>query len=201
MTVLPGQVYERWTVLEQAPDRFNRPQWLCQCACGTTRPVAATALINGYSKSCGCLRLDRKRKACTTHGQHSSSEYSSYFNMRQRCENPKNKDYPVYGGCGIVVCPEWQTFERFLTDMGPKPTPQHTIERKDNSKGYSPDNCRWATRIEQLSNTRRNRYIEFEGQRYTISEWARRKGLRRHLLRWRLDHNWTIADALNTPVS
>lgn len=83
-----------------------------------------------------------------------SAEYSVWVGMRRRCHDPKFKSYPDYGGRGITVCERWLSFANFLADMGRRPSPAHSIERKDNDRGYAPDNCIWATRDAQATNRR-----------------------------------------------
>jgi hypothetical protein len=125
------------------------------------------------------------------------SEYLAWANAIQRCENPKNEHYPRWGGRGIHMCAIWRaSYRAFLADMGPKPTPTHQLDRIDNSKGYEPGNCRWATPTEQSSNTRRNRFVEFDGVTLTISAWARKLGIPEDRIRGRLDNGWTTRDAL-----
>lgn len=143
---------------------------------------------------------------CVTHGHafvgNRSPEYRTWNNMTQRCTNPKHTNFHRYGGRGITVCERWlNSFAAFLEDMGPKPTPKHEIERKDNDKGYSPDNCRWATHKEQCRNFGRNRLLTFDGKTMCISAWAEHLGIHRQTLKHRLDSGWTLERALTTVKS
>lgn len=115
--------------------------------------------------------------------------------MHQRCTNPNSQMWHLYGGRGIGVDPRWGDFVQFITDMGPRPE-GGTLERIDSNGDYTPSNCRWATVLEQNRNTSRNRFIEHDGERRTVSEWARHLGLHRATLRHRLESGWSVAEAL-----
>jgi hypothetical protein len=105
--------------------------------------------------------IGRMNNGNTTHGMTKSTTYNTWKGMKARCHNPRSKDYPNYGGRGLVVCEQWRTsFEAFLADMGPRPSPRHSLDRRDNDKGYGPDNCRWITPAEQQHNTRRTQLNE-----------------------------------------
>ena len=120
--------------------------------------------------------------------------------MRSRCNNPRRKRYKDYGGRGITVCDRWQVFENFFADMGHPPTSKHSLDRKDNNKGYSPDNCRWATQTEQANNTRKNVRITFQGKTLTMKEWARELHVNYWSLRGRLrNYKWSVERAFTTP--
>jgi hypothetical protein len=118
--------------------------------------------------------------------------------MRSRCLNPSDQNFANYGGRGITVCERWRSFEAFLADMGERP-PGHSVERKDNDGPYSPENCVWATRVEQANNSRRNLRVAFQGETLTATQWARRFGLRPQVVRWRLHRGWPIERALAEP--
>lgn len=160
---LQGRTFGRLTVMRKAAsDRFGHVRWECSCSCGATPTVQARHLAEGLTRSCGCLRSDTSRVVNARHGQSRvgkrSAEYRIWCGMKGRCSNERGPAFKDYGGRGIRVCPEWEaSFEVFFADMGPRPTPQHSLDRKDNDRGYEPGNCRWATKSEQAFNRRPKR--------------------------------------------
>jgi len=132
--------------------------------------------------------------------QTNSPTYRVWSDMKSRCLNPTHHAFGRYGGRGITVCERWVLFENFLSDMGHKPEGLW-LERKNNSKGYSAENCYWATPIEQQNNKRSNVILEHEGMRMTVSQWAKVTGIDRNVLFARLRTGWTIAETLRTPVA
>ena len=136
------------------------------------------------------------------HGVSKSPEHRSWLSMMTRCvwSTPDREDWHLYQGRGITVCERWLDFANFLTDMGPKPTPRHTIDRYPDGDGnYEPKNCRWATPKEQARNWKhRNVLISFNGESLTMSEWAERIGIARESLRDRFQSGWSIEKALTT---
>ena len=135
-----------------------------------------------------------------THGKTQTAEYRVWSAMKRRCLNPNVIGFDKYGERGITICDRWiNSFEAFLEDMGERP-PMHTIERVDNALGYSPDNCTWATRKEQASNTRRNHNITFEGITKTLTQWAEYLGLKQSTIRQRMSRGWSIKQALTIPL-
>ena len=161
-------------------DAKRFPQWVCRCLCpeGKVWTVIEGNITQGKVISCGCLGKKHRTEAVTTHGMADTSEYRSWQDMRNRCNDPKNKKYKDYGARGIKVCEEWnQSFEAFFRDMGLKPSPEHTLERADNDGNYLKPNCFWATRQVQANNRRSNRWITYKGERVTLAEAIRRSGL------------------------
>lgn len=124
----------------------------------------------------------------------------SWLSMKQRCDNQNWKQYADYGGRGISYDPAWSEFSVFMADMGEAPEGM-TLDRIDNSKGYSKANCRWATRKEQSRNRRMNRYLELNGERMIVAEWAEKLGVKSRLLRVRLNRGWSVEKTLLTPVA
>src|SRR5258708_7439859 len=176
---LTGKRFGRWTVLHFAHairyPKCAKAVWRCRCDCGTEKNVRAESLRNGTSLSCRCLQREVQRDLQTIHGhtRHnglSSAEYTAWAHMIQRCTNPNCEEWKNYGLRGISVCGYWLTFSNFFADMGSKPTPNHTLERVNNNESYSADNCVWATYACQSRNHRRNRWIEWNGERRVITD-------------------------------
>lgn len=125
-------------------------------------------------------------------------EWTVWCSMKQRCSNPKAVQFANYGGRGIQVCQRWMKFDNFLADMGFRPSREHSLDRIDNSKGYSPDNCRWATHQEQQRNIRTNVRVTFQGLDLTVAEWSAKTGIPASALYQRFDEGWDAARALTT---
>ena len=176
----------------------------CRCDCGRIITAKVSALRACSTQSCGCLRLERALEANTKHGMArktgTSPEFHVWVALNQRCYNPNVSGWHNYGGRGIKVCDRWRdSFEAFLEDMGPRTSPDLSIERIDNNEGYSKENCKWAKKSEQVRNMRKNRWIEFGGERLIIEDWAKRVGICTPSLRKRL-RAWTTEKALTTPA-
>lgn len=197
-----GRRFARLTVLHidqsRTKGKWRRAYWICQCECGALRSIRGESLRNGNTKSCGCLTRERLRSLLTTHHDSFTLEYKSWTAMIQRCTNPKNRSYPDYGGRGIKVCDRWRrSYENFLSDMGRRPSPKHSLDRINNHLGYSPTNCQWATREKQQNNKRTNRTITCHSITRTLPEWSRLTGIHPNTIRTRLDIlGWTVGQAL-----
>lgn len=156
---LTGRRYGRLIAVAFSESRKGWAYWECLCDCGKSRIIRAGNLQTGQCRSCGCLAAEssaitaRKR---TTHGGSYSIEYRTWHGMKDRCGNPNNPKFKLYGGRGISVCTRWHdSFANFLADMGPRPSDRHSIDRfPDGNGNYQPGNCRWATYSEQNSNRR-----------------------------------------------
>jgi len=160
---LIGKRFGRLVVIGEKSERDKRGHvlWECLCDCGNKCVVLGYSLGSGKTNSCGCLNIER----LTKHGMHESIEYKVWENMKQRCTNKKAHAYEHYGGRGIYVCERWRDFKNFFEDMGKRPNKSFSIERRNNSDGYCPENCYWTTQTTQTRNTRisKNNSTGFKG--------------------------------------
>lgn len=194
---LTGRSFGNWQVLERGETKSTRIYWICKCVCGKEKQVSGAHLSSGRTTNCGCSRPKGKAAGQYKHGLSKTHPlYQTWEGMKGRCKN-----MATYGGRGITVCDRWEkSFEAFLDDMGNKPSPLHSIDRIDNTKGYSPDNCRWATSEQQSRNTSKNRIVEYGGVRKPLIDWALEFGINYGTLKTRLNKGMPISDALTTPL-
>lgn len=206
--------YGKLVVLRQGISRFHNTKergvrecrrWVCQCDCGNIIERAEKDLIGGRCDSCLSCAYTGENNANYKHGASAGKrgdrayapEYRTWCAIKTRCYNPNSDEYYVYGGRGIQMCDAWlNSFEAFFDDMGPKPTPQHTIDRKNNDKGYCPDNCRWATDQEQRRNRRSNRRITIDNTTHCLVEWFEIIGTKKSTFEWRERQGWSIEESL-----
>ena len=164
--MIEGQRFGRLVALSKAnsyvaPNGRKSAKWLCKCDCGEFVEILATSLVRGHTRSCGCLARDVSFLSATKHGREGTRLYDVWTNMKQRCGNPQNPRFSDYGGRGITVCEEWLDFSNFASwadSSGYDETAGRglcTLDRIDNDRGYSPDNCRWVDMHEQRMNQRR----------------------------------------------
>lgn len=189
-----GAKFGRWTVIGVGGRTNDRRQRLvCRCECGNEKEVKVGNLRSGQSKSCGCIAVEGLVSRSTLHG-HSiggkpSLTFSTWRSMLSRCNCQNHTHYRLYGGRGVKVCYRWLTFENFLSDMGLRPSSMHTLDRYPNKDGdYTPDNCRWATKMEQNRNQSINRWITHpDGRRMIAADWAKLIGITKSGLNYRLN--------------
>jgi len=209
--------FGRLVVLGRDTSRVSSKEafWRCHCLCGNDVTVSGGNLRKGSegrkggTRSCGCLRREIRRLLAKgrppLHGAarkgHATPEYRTWQKIKERCYVPACKSYPDYGGRGITMCDRWRTsFPAFLEDMGLRPSTLHTIERRDNSAGYTPDNCCWATRREQNRNKRSNTVLTWNDQTHCLSRWSEIVHIPERVLSDRHRANWSTERILTTPV-
>ena len=193
---LVGQKFGRLTVIDRAENaRCGRTMWRCKCECGNEIVAFGLNISRGATKSCGCLYEERAHRLSHTR------LHRIWTGMKTRCTNPKHHEFHNYGGRGITVCDEWkndfQSFYDWAISNGY--ADDLTIDRVDNNRGYSPENCRWITNNEQQNNRNCNRMITYNGKTQTLTKWADELGIKRVTLQARITrYNWNVDRALST---
>lgn len=173
-------------------DRQRNTLWDCLCECGKIITVPGSHLRSGNTRSCGCTR--------TKHGMHNSKEYLSWIRMHQRCKE-NAKCFRNYKAKGISVCDEWNSFEKFYSDMGSIPNGRYTLDRIDNNRGYSKENCRWATYKEQARNMSSNVVIKMFDETLCLAAWCELLNRNYSIVKSRLyQSKWSNERALLTPT-
>jgi hypothetical protein len=189
---LTGKKFGRWTVINHEGKRYAEQFWLCRCDCGTERVVIGGTLKKGVSKSCGCLALE----SMTKHGMEGTRIYNTWAQMLGRCNNPNATSFKRYGAKGIKVCDAWHDFRVFYADMGDIPEGR-TLDRIDNDKGYSKENCRWADPKTQSRNRINTVMAEWNGKLMPVAEIAEINGIGRRFLHARLKRGIPIDVAIS----
>ena len=206
---LTGQRFGRLVVMRF--DHFKRgginkhknAYWLCRCDCGNTKIISSNSLRSGKTFSCGCYRKEVIHNRLYKGGK--SKLYGVLRLMLRRCNDPNSEYYHNYGGRGIKVCDEWAcgvqgyyNFRKWAEENGYEDG--LTIDRIDNDKGYSPDNCQWSTRKYQSNNKRNNTMVTIDGRTQTLAQWCEEFGVPYSRVRIRyMVMGWDIMDALITP--
>lgn len=198
---LTGKVFGRLTVIGRDPAESKAAKWLCVCQCGNHSSVLSQNLRRGKIVSCGCYRAEKAAQA-KSHGKTKSAEYRIWQGMLNRCRNENVKGFERYGGRGIRVCERWQSFENFLQDLGERPSPTHSLERKNADGDYEPNNVVWATVVTQANNKRNTRTVLYRGKVMPLAEAVRMAGSIVHIeaANIRIKSGWDVATALETPT-
>lgn len=206
---LTNRRYGMLLVIERSENKGNQTYWKCKCDCGNIVEVKSFRLKNGEKINCGCIaRKSGYFKGGIphnkTHGMSNTRLYRIYKKMYRRCYRPQTKWYENYGGRGITICPEWlgehgfENFAKWALSNGY--ADNLSIDRKDNNKGYSPDNCRWATAKEQANNTRSTVFLTYKGETKPASEWSEITGISQDTLTGRKRRGWTDKDCIERPL-
>lgn len=212
MKNIKGNKYSRLLVIsENEVRKDNKVQWNCVCDCGKKLVVCGKALRTGNTKSCGCLQKEKasvsiknflQNNECPNiiHGMARTRIYNTWKNMNRRCKKKGSAHYKLYGGRGIKVCEEWNSFEKFYEDMKDGYTDDLTIDRIDVNGNYCKENCRWITMKEQSNNRRSNHILEFNGEKLNIEQWAKKLGIPRNRLQNRINRGWNLELALTNKI-
>mgnify|MGYP001582549826 CR=1 FL=1 len=196
----PGTRFHRWVIIRK-DKAVTTTRWICRCDCGTKKSIGGYHLERGGTKSCGCYRREVNSDIHRKHGLTGSKEYRSWQAMKNRCRNRKIAEFANYGARGIKVCRRWDTsFENFLADMGPAPSPKHSLDRIDNNGHYKPSNVKWSTPIEQGSNKRSNHLVVYQNMEMSIAQLSRLTGVRYDTIRRRLKRGWDVDRTIRLPV-
>ena len=207
MDEMIGKKFGRLTVIEALPveryanGKIKHLAFLCECECGNTLGVTKYHLRDGHTKSCGCYSLESRTK----HGMARNALYHVWYNIRARITDPQHQSYNYYGAKDLAMEESWKedfpAFEAYIREnLGPKPTPQHSLDRTKNHLGYIKGNLRWATKREQSNNKSDNRILTFKGVTLTMAQHARRLNLRYNTVHQRISSGWTVEQALGTPT-
>ena len=203
---IKGQRFGRLVAIEHIGYvRQGQAIWRFQCDCGKIYEAVSAPVVKGTVVSCGCYNRERMAERNMRHGfahrDHKEKLYEIWSSMKARCQRKTDLNYRHYGGRGITVCDEWQDYAPFRAWAMANGYQQGlTLDRIDNNSGYSPENCRWVTMLEQMRNTRRNRFIEYDGERKTISAWAADAGIKYGTLWGRLKRGMKMEEALKQPI-
>jgi hypothetical protein len=190
---LTGLIFGSLTAIELGNSKGNGAWWRCKCKCGNNKEIRSSDLLRGKVKSCGCEHKERIARSALTHGMKGTRTYRLWCAMKTRC-NRVNQDYSCMG---ITYDKRWDSFENFYFDMGEVPDGM-SLDRIDVNGNYEKSNCQWATKEQQANNTRANVFIEYNGKRQTLAQWAKELNMNYDKLRSRIvRYKWSLDRALN----
>jgi hypothetical protein len=196
-----GQRFGRLEIIGDGPRKNGRRTLMVRCDCGTEK-VVLPIHVGENTNSCGCLRSELvSKRNKPKHGRSSTTEYTIWAKMKDRCENTKSDNYERYGGRGIRVCQRWsKSFVHFLSDVGPRPSLNQTLDRIDNNGNYEPGNVRWATRSQQQRNRRNNATVTINGAQRMLIDVAKEFSINIETLRRRLRRGMSPEEAVSAPL-
>lgn len=210
---ITGQKFGRLTALRPLDNGSKNKMWLCKCDCGNYKEAYGTKLRYGHIKSCGCLQKDKVReivykyKPGLKHGGTHERLFTVWNSAKKRCETVSSTGYPYYGGRGIKMCDEWRkdygAFRDWALANGYDDKAKHgecTLDRIDVNGNYEPSNCRWISIQEQSLNTRRNHYLTYNGEKKTVSQWAKQIGAPPSTMYSRSNRGWSDVKVIETAI-
>lgn len=193
----PGDKIGKFIFISEAGFKHGSRIVRIRCFCGNTFDCHLSHIKFGHTKSCGCLPNGRKTNPKALRRE---PLYSTWYGIKDRCLNKDAINYSNYGGRGIKICERWKkSFSNFASDMGNRPSNQHTVERIDNNKGYNPQNCAWRTRHDQNRNKRNTILVTYNGQTKCVADWCKIYNIGQQTLSYRVRNGWEIEKALTTP--
>lgn len=194
---LTGKKFGKLTVVEYLGRKGHGSYWRCKCDCGNEVNCLYGNLVRGSSTSCGCLRAYYFHKRPYYHGESTTRLYKEWVAIKVRCKNENSQQYKNYGGRGIKICDDWESYIPFRDwALSNGYADNLSIDRIDVNGDYCPENCRWVDISVQSNNTRCNVYIEYDGKKQTAAQWGRKLGIKSDTIRWRVEQGWTPEQCL-----
>lgn len=181
-------------------NKHGKAMFNCVCSCGSAVTASGTDISTGNTRSCGCLKDEKAKARMTRHGNRYHPMWMRYKAMLDRCYKESNDQYRNYGARGITVCERWvNSFDDYVNDLGFPPSENHTIDRVDNNLGYSPENCRWATKKDQSVNRRVTKIVTVGGVSMSLADWSKSLGLKKSAVYGRIRNGWDVVRAVTHP--
>lgn len=191
-----GSRFNRLLVVRKSNRVGRNTYWDCICDCGAERTVSTSHLMLRHTQSCGCLQKEITKKRATKHGMYGTSIYKIWAGMISRCYTKSNPIYKYYGGRGVTVCDKWRAFDGFYADVGDRPEGKSLDRWPDMNGNYEPSNVRWATNTEQANNQKHTIFVEYDGEKISMRNLARKLGIDAGRLSQRLYRGWCLEDAI-----
>lgn len=200
---LMSKKYSRLTITEIGPPKSGGRKCIAVCDCGITKSYNLSSVMRGDVKSCGCLQRENAKYSNTKHGLKQHTLYSIWCNMKTRCTNPKSENFKWYGGKGITICNDWlNDFKIFFEwSIANGWAEGMQLDRKDGSKPYYPDNCRFVTPSANSRNRTSNVVLIYQGESKCLTEWCELLNLDYSSIHHRIARGWDTTRALETPLN
>lgn len=194
-----GTKINRLTIIKRVATKKSGVYYLCRCDCEKETVVYCASILDEKTKSCGCYKRDLLNNHNKSHNLGKTRQYAIWNGVMQRCFNPKRDVYRYYGGRGITCDPRWKKFVNFWEDMKDTYSDELTLDRINNDGNYCKENCHWVTMTVQMNNMTSNHYLEIDGVKKSLSDWARKKNMSINTIYSRIQKGWSDYDAVCTP--